>query len=65
LIFYEPDKRDRGVLPHDPFKSLVVPRPIGWISTMDTAGLRPIARSGGPADYTIVERIFQMTRPTS
>src|SRR6185437_16261735 len=38
LIFYEPEKRDRSVLPHDPFKSLVAPRPIGWISTMDAAG---------------------------
>ncbi len=150
MIFYEPGRRDRSVLPHDPFKALVVPRPIGWISTMDaagrvnlapysfcnavgegpymlafsshgakdsstfagelrefvwnlvtwelrehmnetsaplargdsefsraglemapsgsgidTAGLRPIARCGGPGDYTVVERIFQMTRPTS
>jgi flavin reductase (DIM6/NTAB) family NADH-FMN oxidoreductase RutF len=38
VIFYEPEKRDRSVLPHDPFKSLVAPRPIGWISTMDAAG---------------------------
>jgi flavin reductase (DIM6/NTAB) family NADH-FMN oxidoreductase RutF len=38
MIFYEPDKRDRRVLPHDPFKSLVAPRPIGWISTMDADG---------------------------
>lgn len=35
MIFYEPSKRDRGLLPHDPFKSLVAPRPIGWISTRD------------------------------
>ena len=38
MIFYEPEKRDRSVLPHYPFKSLVAPRPIGWISTMDSAG---------------------------
>ena len=38
MIFYEPDRRDRTVLPHDPFKSLVAPRPIGWISTTDGAG---------------------------
>jgi len=38
VIFYEPEQRDRSVLPHDPFKSLVAPRPIGWISTMDAAG---------------------------
>ena len=31
-MFYEPAKRNHG-LPHDPFKALVAPRPIGWIST--------------------------------
>ena len=25
-------------LPHDPFKSIVGPRPIGWVSTVDAAG---------------------------
>lgn len=43
MIFYEPDKRDRDVLPHDPFKSLIAPRPIGWISTMDAGGLVNLA----------------------
>jgi flavin reductase (DIM6/NTAB) family NADH-FMN oxidoreductase RutF len=38
MIFYEPDKRDRAVLSHDPFKSLIAPRPIGWISTTNAAG---------------------------
>jgi flavin reductase (DIM6/NTAB) family NADH-FMN oxidoreductase RutF len=38
MIFYEPDERDRDVLPHDPFKSLVAPRPIGWISSMNADG---------------------------
>ncbi len=38
MIFYEPGRRDRSVLPHNPFKSLIAPRPIGWISTMDSAG---------------------------
>lgn len=36
-MFYEPDKKNHG-LPRDPFKSLVVPRPIGWISTLDEDG---------------------------
>jgi flavin reductase (DIM6/NTAB) family NADH-FMN oxidoreductase RutF len=36
-MFYEPDKRNHG-LPHDPFKALVVPRPIGWISSIDRDG---------------------------
>jgi len=35
-MFYEPG-RGHG-LPHDPFKALVAPRPIGWISTLDGQG---------------------------
>ena len=38
MIFYEPDSRDRGTLPHDPFKSIVAPRPIGWVSTLSASG---------------------------
>lgn len=34
--FYEPSK-GHG-LAHDPFNAIVGPRPIGWISTRDTAG---------------------------
>lgn len=34
--FYEPS-RGHG-LPHDPFKAVVAPRPIGWISTQDRQG---------------------------
>lgn len=34
--FYEPH-RGHG-LPHDPFKAIVAPRPIGWISSMDEKG---------------------------
>jgi flavin reductase (DIM6/NTAB) family NADH-FMN oxidoreductase RutF len=37
-MFYEPASRDRTRLPHDPFKALVAPRPIGWISTKSRAG---------------------------
>src|SRR3954453_895804 len=36
-MFYEPDKDDHG-LPHNPYKSIVVPRPIGWISTVSQDG---------------------------
>jgi flavin reductase (DIM6/NTAB) family NADH-FMN oxidoreductase RutF len=36
-MFYEPRKRNHG-LPHDPFKALVVPRPIGWISSLSGEG---------------------------
>jgi flavin reductase (DIM6/NTAB) family NADH-FMN oxidoreductase RutF len=38
VIFYEPHRRDRTLLPHDPFKALVVPRPIGWVSTVGASG---------------------------
>ena len=36
-MFYEPGVTPHG-LPHDPFKSCVVPRPIGWISTRSREG---------------------------
>jgi flavin reductase (DIM6/NTAB) family NADH-FMN oxidoreductase RutF len=32
-MFYEPRQRDKAILPHDPIKAIVAPRPIGWIST--------------------------------
>jgi flavin reductase (DIM6/NTAB) family NADH-FMN oxidoreductase RutF len=38
MLFYEPAARDVSVLAHDPFKSLVAPRPIGWISSMNASG---------------------------
>jgi flavin reductase (DIM6/NTAB) family NADH-FMN oxidoreductase RutF len=38
MLFYEPHARDTNLLPHDPFKSLVAPRPIGWISTINAEG---------------------------
>src|SRR5262245_12122174 len=36
-MFYEPGVTPHG-LPYDPFKSCVVPRPIGWISTRSQTG---------------------------
>ena len=38
MLFYEPEARDKSVLPHDPFKALVAPRPIGWVTTRSRAG---------------------------
>ena len=32
-MFYETRARDKAILPHDPFKAIIAPRPIGWIST--------------------------------
>ena len=39
---YDPDKNNHG-LPHNPFKSCVVPRPIGWISTLSIDGVHNLA----------------------
>lgn len=36
-MFYSTDKNDHG-LPHDPFKAIVAPRPIGWITSMGKSG---------------------------
>ena len=41
IHFYEPRHGHR--LPHDPFNAIVGPRPIGWISTRDAAGLLNLA----------------------
>ncbi|MEL6948058.1 MAG: flavin reductase family protein, partial [Pseudomonadota bacterium] len=40
-MFYRADE-PHG-LPHDPFKALVAPRPIGWISTLSKAGVPNLA----------------------
>ena len=40
-MFYEP--KDGHGLPHNPFKSLIVPRPIGWISTVSADGIANLA----------------------
>jgi flavin reductase (DIM6/NTAB) family NADH-FMN oxidoreductase RutF len=40
-MFYRP--ADGHGLPHDPFKALVTPRPIGWISTLDAEGRANLA----------------------
>jgi flavin reductase (DIM6/NTAB) family NADH-FMN oxidoreductase RutF len=37
-MFYEPDKRDKRALPNDPFKAIVAPRPIGWITSVSLKG---------------------------
>ena len=41
-MFYDPEKNDHG-LPYNPFKSCVVPRPIGWISTLSADGVHNLA----------------------
>ena len=37
-MFYEYDKRDKTRLPHDPFKAIVAPRPIGWVTSISLKG---------------------------
>jgi flavin reductase (DIM6/NTAB) family NADH-FMN oxidoreductase RutF len=49
-MFYEPDKRDKSKLPHDPFKAIVAPRPIGWITSIslkDEVNLAPYSYFNG------------------
>jgi flavin reductase (DIM6/NTAB) family NADH-FMN oxidoreductase RutF len=41
IHFYEPST-GHG-LPHDPFKAIVAPRPIGWISTLSASGIPNLA----------------------
>src|SRR5215831_5835356 len=36
-MFYT-EEQGYAPLPFDPFKAIIAPRPIGWISTMDTQG---------------------------
>ena len=52
-MFYDAAKRDHG-LAQDPLKSLIVPRPIGWISTVDRQGRVNLAPY---SFYNAVERI--------
>ena len=40
-MFYRPS--DGHGLPHNPFNAIVTPRPIGWISTQDAAGVANLA----------------------
>ena len=40
-MFYE--VKNSHCLPHDPFKSCIVPRPIGWISTVSKEGIVNLA----------------------
>ena len=41
-MFYDAIENKHG-MKHDPFKALMVPRPIGWISTISTEGVANIA----------------------
>ncbi len=42
-MFYDPRRAMTPNLPHNPWTALVVPRPIGWISTVSKAGVVNLA----------------------
>lgn len=51
-MFYDVAKANHG-MPNDPFKALVTPRPIGWVSTVDVQGrvnLAPFSFFNGVSD---------------
>jgi flavin reductase (DIM6/NTAB) family NADH-FMN oxidoreductase RutF len=41
-MFYRPDQNNHG-LPHNPFKAIVSPRPIAWVSTLNKDGVANLA----------------------
>ena len=41
-MFYDTEKNDHG-LPFNPFKSCVIPRPVGWVSTVSHEGIVNLA----------------------
>jgi flavin reductase (DIM6/NTAB) family NADH-FMN oxidoreductase RutF len=41
-MFYDTRRNDHG-LPLDPFKAVVAPRPIGWISSLSSSGIANLA----------------------
>lgn len=41
-MFYEPDKNNHG-LKYNPFKSICVPRPIAWVSSLSSTGVLNLA----------------------
>jgi flavin reductase (DIM6/NTAB) family NADH-FMN oxidoreductase RutF len=52
-MFYDAAKNDHG-LPYNPFKAIVAPRPIGWISSMSLKGevnLAPYSFFNGLTDH--------------
>jgi flavin reductase (DIM6/NTAB) family NADH-FMN oxidoreductase RutF len=42
-MFFEPGRHREHGLPYNPFKALVAPRPIGWITSLSTDGIVNLA----------------------
>lgn len=62
-MFYEP--RNGHGLPHDPLKAIIVPRPIGWISSLDSRGranLAPYSFFNGCGDHPAMVMFSQTGR---
>jgi flavin reductase (DIM6/NTAB) family NADH-FMN oxidoreductase RutF len=62
-MFYRP--KDGHGLPHDPYKAIIAPRPIGWISSVDTQGranLAPYSFFNGCGDHPALVMFAQSGR---
>jgi hypothetical protein len=53
VLFFERRARDRKLFPHDPFKGMIIPRPIGWISTVSRAGAVNLAERAVDPDPAV------------
>ena len=60
-MFYDTAKRDHG-LPQDPLKAVIVPRPIGWISTVSRDGVWQKFYERDELISTVSEKGFDITR---
>ena len=65
-MFYEPVKQDHG-LSKNPFNSLIIPRPIGWISSIDNEGVvhlwtHPHNFIKGESQYKLFDDILTMVK---
>ena len=64
---YDPRLKNHG-LPHDPFKALVAPRPIGWISSLNADGvpnLAPYSFFNAVSDNPHIVMFASLTRKDS
>ena len=62
-MFYRP--KDGHGLPHDPLKAIIAPRPVGWISSVDTEGhanLAPYSFFNGCGDHPAMVMFAQTGR---
>ena len=56
-MHYDTARNDHG-LRFNPFKALVAPRPIGWVSTVSASGVPNLA------PYSFFNTVGTMNRPT-